>query len=137
VALKPGETVDISGYTLLFQGVSPSTGPNYREETARFLVSEGGRPVAELTPSKRSYVARDMTTTEAAIRTTWFSQLYLSLGDHNDDGAISVRAQFKPLVTLIWLGAIVMSLGGALSLSDRRLRVGAPRRAHVRNTAAA
>ena len=137
VALKPGETLDISGYTLLFQGVSPSTGPNFREETGRFLVSEGGRRVGELTPSKRNYVARAMATTEAAIRTTWFSQLYLSLGDHNDEGAISVRAQFKPLVTLIWIGAVVMSLGGALSLSDRRLRVGAPRRAKAREPAPA
>ena len=58
-----------------------------------------------------------------------FSQLYLSLGDRMDNGAQAVRASYKPLVTLIWLGALVMAFGGALSLSDRRLRVGAPRRA--------
>ena len=55
-----------------------------------------------------------------------FSQLYLSLGDPNPDGSIAVRLYYKPLVLLIWLGAVVMVIGGALSLSDRRLRVGAP-----------
>ena len=54
------------------------------------------------------------------------SQLYISLGDRNSDGSIAVRMYHKPLVLLIWLGAVVMALGGALSLSDRRLRVGAP-----------
>jgi cytochrome c-type biogenesis protein CcmF len=58
--------------------------------------------------------------------TRGFAQLYLSLGDPTPDGAIAVRLYYKPLVLLIWLGAVVMALGGALSLSDRRLRVGAP-----------
>ncbi len=56
-----------------------------------------------------------------------FSQIYVSLGDVNDDGSIAVRVYFKPLVLLIWIGSLVMMLGGALSLSDRRLRVGAPK----------
>jgi cytochrome c-type biogenesis protein CcmF len=54
-------------------------------------------------------------------------QLYMSLGDPNDDGALAIRLYYKPMVMLIWLGAVVMMLGGALSLSDRRLRVGAPK----------
>ena len=54
-------------------------------------------------------------------------QLYLSLGDTKPDGSIAIRLYYKPLVMLIWLGAVVMVLGGALSLSDRRLRVGAPK----------
>ena len=68
-----------------------------------------------------------MSTTEAALMTRGVSQLYLSLGDTNADGSIAVRLYHKPLVLLIWLGALVMVLGGALSLSDRRLRVGAPK----------
>ena len=68
-----------------------------------------------------------MTTTEAALMTRGLSQLYLSLGDTNADGSIAVRLYYKPLVLLIWLGAVVMVFGGALSLSDRRLRVGAPK----------
>ena len=59
--------------------------------------------------------------------TRGFSQLYLSLGDVNDDGSVAVRLYYKPMVLLIWIGAVVMMFGGALSLSDRRLRIGAPR----------
>ena len=68
-----------------------------------------------------------MTTTEAALMTRGVGQLYLSLGDANADGSIAIRLYYKPLVLLIWLGAVVMMLGGALSLSDRRLRIGAPK----------
>jgi len=68
-----------------------------------------------------------MSTTEAALLTRGASQLYLSLGDLGSDGTVAVRLYNKPLVLLIWFGAIVMVLGGALSLSDRRLRVGAPK----------
>jgi cytochrome c-type biogenesis protein CcmF len=78
-------------------------------------------------PSKRKFPVRGSETTEAAIKTFWLSQLYVSLGDIADDGAVTVRIYWKPLVTLTWLGAIVMAFGGLLSLSDRRLRVGAPR----------
>jgi cytochrome c-type biogenesis protein CcmF len=70
-----------------------------------------------------------MATTEAALMSRRFSQLYLSLGDPNADGSVAVRLYFKPQVLMIWLGALIMFAGGALSLSDRRLRVGAPRRA--------
>ena len=68
-----------------------------------------------------------MSTTEAALLTRGVGQIYLSLGDAGDDGSIAVRAYHKPLVLLIWLGALVMAFGGLLSLSDRRLRIGAPK----------
>jgi cytochrome c-type biogenesis protein CcmF len=129
IAMRPGDTIDVGGYTLLYQGNAPATGPNYREERALFIASRDGTNSFSLAPAKRFYSARQTTTTEAAIRTLWLSQIYLSLGDRTEDGAQAVRASHKPLVTLIWLGAVVMSLGGALSLSDRRLRIGAPRRA--------
>jgi cytochrome c-type biogenesis protein CcmF len=54
-------------------------------------------------------------------------QLYLSIGDSNNDGSIVIRLYYKPMVLLIWLGAVIMMLGGALSMSDRRLRIGAPK----------
>ena len=69
-----------------------------------------------------------MPTTEAGIRTLGFSQLYVSLGDLGEDGSVVVRVWWKPLVTLIWLGALVMMAAAAVSLIDRRLRVGAPAR---------
>jgi cytochrome c biogenesis factor len=79
------------------------------------------------TPSKRNFTTRGSSTTEAALLTRGVSQLYISLGDSNADGSIAVHIYHKPLVLLIWLGAVVMAFGGLLSLSDRRLRVGAPK----------
>jgi cytochrome c-type biogenesis protein CcmF len=127
VSLKPGASVALSGYELTFDGMATRQVANYRELLAKFTVRQDGRVVDTMEPSKRTFAARQMSTTEAALLTRGFSQLYLSLGDPEPDGAIAVRVYFKPLVLLIWLGAAVMFAGGALSLSDRRLRVGAPR----------
>ena len=85
-------------------------------------------------PSRRTFPARKMATTEAALMRRGVSQLYLSLGDPKPDGTVPVRLYFKPQVLLIWLGAVIMFAGGALSLSDRRLRVGAPRPAKAQAT---
>ena len=127
VSLKPSETVAIKHYQLQFDGLIPRQGPNYREQIARFTVKRGGVDIGVMEPARRSFASRQTTTTEAALLTRGTSQLYLSLGDSHADGSIAVRLYYKPLVLLIWLGAVVMALGGALSLSDRRLRVGAPK----------
>jgi cytochrome c-type biogenesis protein CcmF len=127
VALKPAETVSLAGYELKFEGIARRSGPNFRELAAKFTVKKGGVPLGVMEPSKRSFASRGTTTTEAALMTRGVSQLYLSLGDTNNDGSIAVRLYHKPLVLLIWLGAVVMALGGVLSLSDRRLRIGAPK----------
>src|SRR5471032_2383366 len=127
VALRPTQTVVLNGYEFSFDGMVQHTGANFRELAAKFTVRAGGVALGVMEPSKRSFASRDMTTTEAALLTRGVSQLYLSLGDTNPDGSIAVRLYHKPMVLLIWLGAVVMMLGGALSLSDRRLRVGAPR----------
>jgi cytochrome c-type biogenesis protein CcmF len=127
VGLKPTQTVSLSGFELTFDGLVQRSGPNYRELVGKFTVRRGGVSIATMEPAKRSFESRATTTTEAALVTRGFSQLYLSLGDVNDDGSVAIRLYYKPLVLLIWLGAIVMMLGGALSLSDRRLRIGAPR----------
>ena len=127
VSMKPGDTVSVRGYDLKLEGLLPRPGPNYRELVARFTVRRDGEIVDVLEPSKRTFPQRQMSTTEAALMTRGASQLYLSLGDVGSDGAIAVRLYHKPLVLLIWFGCVVMVLGGALSLSDRRLRVGAPK----------
>jgi cytochrome c-type biogenesis protein CcmF len=127
VSLKPGNTLSISGYDLTFDGLTQRAGPNYRAIVGTFTVREGGTVIGVMHPSKRSFQTREMTTTEAALMRRGASQLYLSLGDTNADGSIAVRLYHKPLVLLTWLGAVIMALGGALSLSDRRLRVGAPK----------
>ena len=127
VSLKPGASVSLSSYELTFDGMVERQGGNYRELIARFTVRQGGDVVGTMEPAKRTFQTRQMSTTEAALLTRGFSQLYLSLGDPEPDGAIAVRVYHKPLVLLIWLGALVMFIGGALSLSDRRLRIGAPK----------
>jgi cytochrome c-type biogenesis protein CcmF len=129
IALKPTQTISLSGYELSFDGLVQRSGPNYREAAAKFTVRDAGVPIGVMEPSKRSFAARATTTTEAALMTRGLSQLYLSLGDVSEDGSISVRLYYKPMVLLIWLGAIVMALGAALSLSDRRLRIGVPKAA--------
>ena len=129
LSMQPGQTVEVRGYDLTFDNLVARPGPNYRELVAKFTVRSGGATVGVLEPSKRTFQARSSSTTEAALLTRGFSQIYLSLGDVATDGSVAVRLYHKPLVLLIWLGTVVMVLGGALSLSDRRLRIGAPRAA--------
>ncbi len=124
--LKPGETISIRRYELHFDGVTNRQGPNYQEVVGRFTVRRLGETVGVLEPSKRNFTSRGTVRTEAALMSRGFSQLYLSLGDAASDGGHAVRLYYKPLVLLIWLGALLMVVGGTLSLSDRRLRVGAP-----------
>jgi cytochrome c-type biogenesis protein CcmF len=127
VALKPSQTVSLSGYDLSFDGLEPRPGPNFSAQVAKFTVRSGGVKLGVMEPSKRNFAARETMTNEAALMMRGVGQLYLSLGDTNPDGSITVRLYYKPMVLLIWFGAVVMMLGGALSLSDRRLRVGAPK----------
>jgi cytochrome c-type biogenesis protein CcmF len=126
-AIKPNETLSLRDYDLTFEGLTPRQGPNYSELVGTFTVRSDGKVLGTMQPSKRSFPSRGSGTTEAALLTRGFSQLYLSLGDAAPDGSVTVRLYHKPLVLLIWLGAVVMFLGGGFSLSDRRLRVGAPR----------
>jgi len=131
-ALRPGDSVDIAHYRLSFDGLFNRSGPNYREVVAHFTVRRtNGDLLGSMEPSRRTFPARNMATTEAALMRRGVSQIYLSLGDPAADGTVPVRLYFKPLVLLIWLGAVIMFVGGGLSLSDRRLRIGAPRPARV------
>jgi cytochrome c-type biogenesis protein CcmF len=126
-ALKPGETISVRHYDLTLDGLTNRGGPNYQEQVAHFTVRRNGEVIGAMEPSKRSFPVRQMTKSEAALMTRGTSQLYLSLGDADAQGATTVRLYHKPLVLLIWIGAVVMMAGGALSLSDRRLRIGAPK----------
>ena len=126
--MKPGATAELGGYTLHFDGIRSGAGPNYTEDRGQFTVSRGGVAVGEISSAKRLYTARRMATTESGILTFGLSQLYISLGDPVDNGSMVVRIWWKPFIVCVWLGAVIMALGGAVSLSDRRLRVGAPSR---------
>jgi cytochrome c-type biogenesis protein CcmF len=131
--MKVGDSLEIAHYRVNFAGLFNRQGPNYHEMVGRFVVRRmNGDLIGVMEPSRRSFPSRNMTTTEAALLTRRVSQLYLSLGDPMPNGDIAVRLYFKPHVLLIWLGAAIMFAGGALSLSDRRLRVGAPQPAKTR-----
>jgi cytochrome c-type biogenesis protein CcmF len=126
-SMKPDDVARIAGYELKLDGVTQRQGPNFREMVGQFTVSLDGQRLSTMTPSKRNFTTRGSSTTEAALLTRGVSQLYISLGDTTADGAIAVRIYHKPLVLLIWFGPVLMAFGGMLSLSDRRLRVGAPK----------
>ncbi|MCM5555480.1 heme lyase CcmF/NrfE family subunit [Pleomorphomonas sp. NRK KF1] len=126
--MKPGDTATVGTYSVTFDGLRNTAGPNYSGVVASMTVREGGVVRFVVEPSRRFYAVRQMPTTEAGIRTHGLSQFYVTLGSEGrDSGSVVVRMWDKPLVTLIWLGALVMMAGGALSLTDRRLRVGAPK----------
>jgi cytochrome c-type biogenesis protein CcmF len=130
--INPGGSLEIAHYRVTFDGVSNRTGSNYQAVIGHFTVHRGDELVGVMEPSRRAFPDRGMAVTEAALMTRSVSQLYISIGDPNKDGSIPVRLYFKPQVLLIWLGALFMFFGGALSLSDRRLRIGAPRPAKAR-----
>jgi cytochrome c-type biogenesis protein CcmF len=131
--LKPGETLATGPYVATLERVAPRPGPNY-EETAAFLTvrNRAGDEIGHVDTGKRFYPSRRMTVTESGLLTVGASQLYASLGEVQPGGSIGLRLYYKPLVLLIWLGAVVMALGGAVSLTDRRMRVGAPTRARAK-----
>ncbi|BAT61208.1 cytochrome c-type biogenesis protein CcmF [Variibacter gotjawalensis] len=135
-SMKVGDTVSLRHYDLTLDATFPRTGPNYRETVIRLTVRRNGHVIGVLEPTKRAFAARQMTTSEAALLTRGVSQLYAAVGEVEATGT-TVRIYHKPLVLLIWLGPLLMMFGALLSLSDRRLRVGAPKPARRRIAAEA
>jgi cytochrome c-type biogenesis protein CcmF len=127
MVLGPGETMTVGPYTLRFDGVSQEQGPNYRASRAHIALMDGTRVKTMLTPEQRIYPAEGQDTANTAIRTTGLQDLYLALGDDRGQGRWTVRAYVSPLAPFIWLGGLVMALGGVLSLWGRlRVRAGVP-----------
>ena len=123
----PGESMTVGPYTLRFQGVTQVQGPNFQATQAKMALMDGNRVVTILKPEKRVYPAEGQETADTAIRTTGLRDLYLALGDDRGNGRWTIRAYVSPLAPFIWLGALVMALGGILSLWGRlRVRLGAP-----------
>jgi cytochrome c-type biogenesis protein CcmF len=125
VRMNVGDTVNAGGYMFSFDGVRDVQGPNYMATEAHFTVTRDGKRVTELLPQKRHYNASGMPMTEAAIDTGLFRDLYVSMGEpiENTNNAWAVRVYYKPFVVWIWVGCLLMALGGALAISDRRYRV--------------
>ena len=120
-----GEEFDVGAYHLTVRDVREVQGPNYISTMAFVEVAKDGRIVDLLTPEKRIYPVAGMPTTEAGIDSGFTRDVYVALGDPQLDGGWAVRTWIKPFANWIWGGAIIMALGGALSLTDRRYRVAA------------
>ena len=129
VALKPGEQVAVGDYSVTFQGEAPLAGANYTGKVGHFLVKQGDREVVNLMSEKRNFQPSGMATTEVGLLQTFLGDVYVVMGDETADGSRAMRMYFNPLVNFIWIGALIMFFGGMLSLTDRRYRVGAPKRA--------
>ena len=117
--LAPGQTMTVGPYTLRFDGVTEVKGPNYFADRANLALMDGNKVKAMLLPEHRYYPAEGQDKNETAIRTTGFRDLYLALGDNRGGGRFAFRAYVSPLAPFIWLGALVMALGGILSLWGR------------------
>jgi cytochrome c-type biogenesis protein CcmF len=121
-ALKPGQSVELQGYKFTFDGLEQIAGPNYDAVQSHFTITEGDRVVAKLNPQKRIYRVRTMPMTEAGIEVDWNRDLFVAMGEDLGEGAWSLRLQYKPMVRFIWFGALVMSIGGLIAITDRRYR---------------
>ena len=129
--MRSGETTLLSGYEIRLDSVGQVAGPNYTAEQARFDVTRRGAAITRLVSERRFYPVRAQQTTVAGIRTNLISNIYVAAGEPDAKGAWSVRLYHHPLAPWIWLGALIMALGGFVSLTDRRFRVGAPQRARA------
>jgi cytochrome c-type biogenesis protein CcmF len=122
VALKPGMAYSIAGYDFRFVKAVDVRGPNYDAVQATVEVSRGGKLVTTLEPQKRHFWVQQTDNSQAAISVNWSRDLFVAMGNPLGAGAWSMRIQYKPLVRYIWLGAIIMALGGIVAATDRRYR---------------
>ncbi len=134
--MKPGTKLEIAGSTITFTGIEKRDGPNYRGEAGIFKVEADGEYVTTLLSHKRTYLANGQPTTEAGIYPYWSGDLYVVLGDPSKAGSHVVRAYFNPLAPLIWFGSVIMFIGGAISLTDRRYRIGVAKKKRAQPAAA-
>ncbi len=128
VRMAPGESLELAGHRFVFEGVADHQGPNYRADQGRIRVFKGDEEVVFLQPEKRTYLVQTKPMTEAAIDAGLTRDIYVSLGEPLGDGSWAVRLYYKPFVRWIWLGGLLMCLGGLLAVTDRRYRVAARRR---------
>ncbi len=122
VSFQPGHSKTFAGYRFYFDGVVQVSGPNYTAQRGKFVVYKDETVVAELHPEKRMYPIQSQPMTEAAIDAGLSRDLYVALGEPLGNGNWSVRVYYKPLQQWIWIGPVIMALGGLLAAFDRRYR---------------
>ena len=123
VVMNIGDTTEVGGYTFTFEGVRDKQGPNYEATQGRLSVTRGGHDVTQMHPEKRVYRVQQNPMTEAAIHSRFTRDLYVSLGEPDKGQAWVVRVYYKPFVTWVWGGCVLMALGGLVAASDRRYRL--------------
>jgi cytochrome c-type biogenesis protein CcmF len=131
IVMNPGQSTTLGGYTWTLDDIHDANGPNFSLRVADVTVSKDGKPFLQLHPSRRFFAAQKTVTNDAAIRTNGFQDIYATFADEPAGGGAELRLNRHPLAPEIWLGGLIMALGGGISLSDRRLRVGAPARRKV------
>jgi cytochrome c-type biogenesis protein CcmF len=124
-ALRPGESIEIGKYEYSMRELRDVEGPNYSAREAVVEIRRNGEFVAEVRPQKRQYLVQKSPMTEAGIDAGWNRDLFVALGDQIGTDTWSVRVQYKPMIRFIWLGCLVMALGGLIAVGDRRYRMGA------------
>jgi cytochrome c-type biogenesis protein CcmF len=123
--MNVGDHTELAGYTFTFKGTTEHPGPNYRAARGTVDISRGGKLLATVHPEKRIYNASGMPMTEASIHPNLFRDIYVALGEPLDDEAKSwaVRVYHKPFINWLWIGAVMLVIGGFLAASDRRYRI--------------
>jgi cytochrome c-type biogenesis protein CcmF len=124
--MRLGQEIELSGYVLQLRSIDEIEGPNYEAERGSFEITRNAQLVTRLYSERRFYPVRQQQTTVAGIHTNLISNVYVALGESDGAGGWTVRFYYHPLIPFVWIGALSMAFGGFLSLSDRRLRVGAP-----------
>jgi cytochrome c-type biogenesis protein CcmF len=128
VVLLPGQSTSLGGYTWTLNDIHDAPGPNYSQRVADLTLSKNGSAFLTMHPSRRFFTAQKTITNDAAIHTNGFQDIYAVFADEPAGGGAELRLNRHPLAPEIWFGGLIMAFGGGLSLSDRRLRVGAPAR---------
>jgi cytochrome c-type biogenesis protein CcmF len=128
IVLQPGQSTELGGYGWTLNDIHDAPGPNYSQRVADITVSDDGKPFLNLHPARRFFAAQKVITNDAAIHTNGFQDIYATFADEPASGGAELRLNRHPLAPEIWFGGLIMAFGGFLSLSDRRLRIGAPAR---------
>jgi len=121
-ALQPGESIEVAGFEFHMKTLGNAQGPNFSAIEAEIEIRDDGEYVATVRPQKRQYLVQKSWMTEAGIHAGMDKDLFVALGDQLGNGGWSVRIQYKPLIRFIWLGALIMALGGLIAITDRRYR---------------
>ncbi|MGC2461542.1 MAG: heme lyase CcmF/NrfE family subunit [Steroidobacteraceae bacterium] len=122
IALKPGESAQVGAYRFRYDGGQDIVGPNYEGFRGKVSITRNGEPVSVLYPEKRRYWVQGTVQTTAAIAPAFNRDLLAALGDDVGAGAWSLRLQYRPLIRFVWVGALIMAIGGVTAVVGRRQR---------------